>query len=103
MTIFDSCRPRADVLAGNVIDADFAADLAAVVNGTGPADYVDPKRFFANTYPTRGLKDLLANVCRRLSGAGGAPEEFADSLAQHLNRLTRGAANIRALAEATCP
>ena len=26
----------------------------------------------ANTYPTRGLKNLLANVCRRLSGAGDA-------------------------------
>ena len=28
-------------------------------------------RFFADTYPTRGLKCLLANVCRRLTGAGG--------------------------------
>ena len=27
--------------------------------------------FFANTYPARGLKNLLANVCRRLTGAGG--------------------------------
>ena len=42
-----------------------------VVTGGGTAEYVDPVRFFANTYPTRGLKNLLANVCRRLSGAGG--------------------------------
>ena len=70
-TIFESCRPRADVLAGAVTEADFAADLAQVIRGEGTDDYADPARFFANTWPTRGLKNLLANVCRRLSGAGG--------------------------------
>jgi hypothetical protein len=70
-TIFELCRPRADVLKGAITEADFAADLAQVIKGTGSADYLDPARFFANTYPTRGLKNLLANVCRRLSGAGG--------------------------------
>ena len=50
-------------------DADFAADLASVIAGTASAEYKDPARFFANTYPTRGLRDLLANVCARLSGA----------------------------------
>ena len=70
-TIFDSCRPRPDVLAGAVAEADFAADLARVIVGKGRDDYVDPARFFANTYPTRGLRNLLANVCGRLSGAGG--------------------------------
>ena len=70
-TIFETCRPRADVLRGTVAEADFAADLAQVVTGVGSPEYVDPVRFFANSYPTRGLKNLLANVCRRLSGAGG--------------------------------
>ncbi len=70
-TIFDTCRPRGDVMRGTVAEADFAADLAQVVTGGGNPEYVDPVRFFANTYPTRGLKNLLANVCRRLSGAGG--------------------------------
>jgi len=70
-TVFESCRPRADVLAGAVTDADFAADLAQVICGKGSDDYVDPTRFFSNTHPTRGLKNLLANVCSRLSGAGG--------------------------------
>ncbi len=55
-------------------EADFAADLAQVIVGEGTADYLDPALFFANTYPTRSLKNLLANVCGRLSGAGG---EFA--------------------------
>ncbi|MDE2870422.1 MAG: DUF499 domain-containing protein [Gemmatimonadota bacterium] len=73
-TVFDLCTPRPDILQGRVTEAEFAADLARVLSnegGTGYADYADPTRFFANTYPTRGLKDLLANVCRRLSGAGG--------------------------------
>ena len=51
-------------------DADFAADLASVIAGAASAEYADPARFFANTYPTRGLRDLLANVCARLSGSG---------------------------------
>ena len=70
-TIFDSCRPRPDVLTGAVAEADFAADLAQVIVGEGRDDYADPACFFANTYPTRGLTNLLANVCGRLSGAGG--------------------------------
>ena len=70
-TIFETCRPRADVLKGAITEADFAADLAQVIIGVGNVEYLDPARFFANTYPTRGLKNLLANVCRRLVGAGG--------------------------------
>ena len=70
-TIFDACRPRDDVVRGAVAEADFAADLAQVVTGAGSPEYVDPVRFFRNSFPTRGLRNLLANVCRRLSGAGG--------------------------------
>ena len=70
-TIFETCHPRSDVLQGSVTEADFAADLAQVITGQGSQEYLEPARFFANTYPTRGLKDLLANVCRRLTGAGG--------------------------------
>ena len=70
-TIFETCRPRPDVLTGAIADADFAADLAAVIAGRGSPAYRDPVRFFADTYPTRGLRNLLANVCRRLAGAGG--------------------------------
>ena len=70
-TIYETCRPRRDVLDGRISEADFAADLAQVIAGKGSEEYLDPSRFFANTYPTRGLKSLLANVCRRLTGAGG--------------------------------
>ena len=72
-TIFDLCEPRADVLDGTASDSDFAADLSHVLRTGGqPTAYSDSKLFFANTYPTRGLKNLLANVCSRLSGRPGA-------------------------------
>lgn len=72
-TIFDLCTPRQDVLEGVSSDSDFAADLSHVVRGSGgPAEYRESVRFFANTYPTRGLKAFLANVCARLSGGNGS-------------------------------
>src|SRR5947209_5680607 len=67
--IFDICKPRPDVLKG-VTDADFAADLAKVIRGVAAEEYLKANKFFANTYPTRGLQNLLTNVCARLSGTG---------------------------------
>ena len=67
-TIFDLCEPRQDVLLGIISESDFAADLAQILRGNAPAEYLDPVKFFANTHPTRGLKDLLRNVCLRLTG-----------------------------------
>jgi hypothetical protein len=52
-------------------DSDFAADLAQVLRGQAPPEYADPSLFFANTHPTRGLRALLENVLRRVSGTGG--------------------------------
>ena len=75
-TIFSACKPKEDVLQGAMADAEFAADLAQVLRGNAPAQYADPKRFFANTYPTRGLKDLLLNVCGRLSKGQGVASIF---------------------------
>ena len=60
--IYDTCVPRADVLAG-AVEADFAADLARVLqSGTSEeyAEYADPVWFLTNTYPKVGLSDLLA-------------------------------------------
>ena len=68
-SIFDLCKPRADVLKG-VTDADFAADLAKVIRGDASEEYRNAEKFFANTYPTRGLQNLLSNICARLSGTG---------------------------------
>ena len=35
-TIYELCRPRADVLEGRIRDEDFAADLSQVLKGTAP-------------------------------------------------------------------
>ncbi|MCP4699858.1 MAG: hypothetical protein GY862_23850, partial [Gammaproteobacteria bacterium] len=67
-TIFDICTPRKDVLKkGALAEADFAADLAQVLKGNAPEEYKNPAIFFSNTHPTHGLKELLHNVCARLS------------------------------------
>lgn len=70
-TVFDSCTPRPDVAAGTTKDEQFAADLAQVIRGTAPDEYRVPAVFFRNSYPTRGMKELLKAVCQRLSGQGG--------------------------------
>ena len=70
-TIFETCRPRADVEAGTTKDEQFAADLAQVVNRTAPKEYADPAVFFRHSYPTRGMRELLKAVLTRLSGRGG--------------------------------
>jgi hypothetical protein len=75
-TVFSACKPKEDVLKGAMADAEFAADLAQVLRGTAPAQYADPALFFSNTYPTRGLKDLLLNVCGRLSKGQGVASIF---------------------------
>lgn len=75
-TIFQQCEPRREVLAGELPDAIFAADLWDVVGrkpGTHP-DYLDPRRFFAATHPTENLKLLVKDVTERLAGIeGGTP------------------------------
>jgi predicted AAA+ superfamily ATPase len=71
-TVFETCVPREDVLKGTIADADFAADLAKVIRGIAPDDYQKPGLFFANTYPTQGLKNLLRNVLARLTGDSSA-------------------------------
>jgi hypothetical protein len=66
-TVFETCQPREDVLSGTIAEADLA-DLAKVIRGTASDDYKIPARFFANTYPTAGLKNLLRNVLARKRG-----------------------------------
>ena len=75
-TIFDCCQPRQDILNGTMSEAEFAARLGPVLSGQGPADYVDAQRFFANTYPTAGLKELLGQVLGRLSGLASSSAVF---------------------------
>lgn len=67
-SIFDLCTPRDDVRAGNISESDFAADLAQVLRSEGSLEYRDPAKFFEFSYPTKGLRTLLTQVCYRLSG-----------------------------------
>ena len=69
-TIYELCRPRADVLEGRIRDQDFAADLSQVLKGTAPELYKNPALFFANTHPTRGLRDLFEAMVDRLCSSG---------------------------------
>lgn len=108
-TLYELCLPRADVLRGGIKESDFAADLALVLRGDAPAEYATPSVFFANTHPTAGLRNLLTNVCRRLSGAGGEASAIFRLDTQYgggkthaliaLSHAARGAASVPNIAE----
>lgn len=73
-SIFDTCIPRDEILAGELSLDLFAAKLRLVVEGTAPQVYQDSRIFFANTFPTDGLKTLIAEVFGRLAGTtAGSP------------------------------
>ena len=66
--------PHDDVATGNFHAAEFAADLYKVAtSGEAGQDYADPVEFFARTYLTAGLRDLIDRAVRRLSGDDNAP------------------------------
>ncbi|WP_283137535.1 DUF499 domain-containing protein [Rhizohabitans arisaemae] len=65
-------QPHADVSSGRFKQADFAADLYEVAEGAEETEYSDPVAFFQRTYLTEGMKKLLTNTARRLSGDGSA-------------------------------
>lgn len=64
--LYSVCQPRPDVVQGALKESDFAADLSQVLRGDAPDEYRDPALFFANTYPTKGLKNALKLVALRI-------------------------------------
>lgn len=66
-------EPHQDVATGEFQQAEFAADLAKVHNGSAPSEYRNPREFFARTYLTEGLSTLLAGAAKRLGAGGGDP------------------------------
>ena len=66
-------RPHRDVLEGTFKQAEFAADISQVVNGTAPQFYQDAEQFYARTYITEGMRLLLISVAQRLAGKSGDP------------------------------
>lgn len=75
-TIFETCRPREEVLKGELTDEMFAARLKDVVEGTADPVYGAAARFFDNTFFTGGLTTLLREVAGRLSGAAPTNSPF---------------------------
>ncbi len=65
-SIFDTCIPRDEILSGELSLDLFAAKLRLVVEKNAPQVYQNPKIFFANTFPTDGLKTLISEVFGRL-------------------------------------
>ena len=65
--------PHEDVLKGTFQQAEFAADLSRVHDGTATAEYQDAQLFYERTFITEGMRLLLDSVVRRLSGKGGDP------------------------------
>ena len=66
-------QPHPDVASGSYAQAEFAADLAQVVQGRADPEYGVPVEFFRRTYLTEGLIDLLVTGVKRLNGKGGDP------------------------------
>lgn len=66
--------PHPEILRGEMDESEFAADLAGVAyGGGGRPEYRHPVEFFRRTYLTRGMRALLLEALRRLSGLGGSP------------------------------
>jgi predicted AAA+ superfamily ATPase len=73
-SIFETCSPREEILAGELSVDLFAAKLRLVVEKKAPIVYQDPKSFFANTFATDGIKTLIREVFSRLTGkSSGSP------------------------------
>jgi hypothetical protein len=65
--------PHDDVLKNTYQQAEFAADLSRVHEGTATDEYQNPTLFFQRTFITEGMRLLLDSVVKRLSGKGGDP------------------------------
>ena len=65
--------PHEDVLRGTFQQAEFAADISRVHEGTATAEYQNPALFFQRTFITEGMRLLLDSVVKRLCGLGGDP------------------------------
>ena len=62
-------RLKSELRSGALSLAEFAADLHEVVTRAGRRRiYEDPAKFFALTYPTHALRDLVRDVAARLAG-----------------------------------
>lgn len=66
-------EPHEDVLKGTFQQAEFAADLSRVHDGTATPEYQNAALFYQRTFITEGMRLLLDSVVKRLAGKGGDP------------------------------
>ena len=66
MGILKSCKPRKEVLQGDLDDAVFAADFGNLIAGSAPKVYAHSKTFFQNTHPARQLCKIIQTVFERV-------------------------------------
>jgi len=71
MGVLKGCKPRKEVLKGDLDDAIFAADFGDLIEGKAPKVYKDRKVFFQNTHPAKELSKAVRAVFERL----GNPKE----------------------------
>ena len=71
MGILTSCKPRKEVLKGDLDDAIFAADFGSLIAGAKntPSVYGEPVAFFQNTHPAKELCKVVQAVFARLANA----------------------------------
>jgi hypothetical protein len=74
MGVLTGCKPRKEVLKGDLDDAIFAADFGDLIAGKAPAVYGNAKVFFQNTHPAKQLCKVVEAVFGRLANTkeGGA-------------------------------
>ena len=72
MGVKEGCKPRGDVLQGELDDAIFAASFGKLVRDDGPDIYRKPALFFQNTHPTTALSKLCRDVFGRLASTSEA-------------------------------
>ncbi len=65
--VLSSCKPRQEVLEGELDDAIFAANFGELIDGSAPKVYGHAETFFRNTEPTPDLKSVCAAVFKALA------------------------------------
>lgn len=72
--------PHEDIREGRLSEDVFAANLWSVVQGIAPEVYLDVEAFFAKTYLTGGLTNVLRKAARGLAGGTGSSGDRIVSL-----------------------
>jgi hypothetical protein len=65
--VLAACKPRKEVLEGELDDAIFAADFGQLIEGAAPRVYGHADTFFRNTEPTPDLKAVCTAVFKALA------------------------------------